>query len=77
MSTDLSQLVAREMRNLNIEDQQKVVAFVAGLAEKPRSIIDRIAARSAKLSKKTLDRLPEDGAENLDHYLYGHDKISK
>ena len=74
MATDLSQLVARQMRTLPIEDQQKVVAFVADLAGKPHSIIDRIADRSAKLSKSTLDRLPVDGAENLDHYLYGHSK---
>ncbi|HQU94081.1 MAG TPA: hypothetical protein PLK77_17415 [Pyrinomonadaceae bacterium] len=77
MSTDLSQRVARQMRTMPIEDQQKVAAFVEGLAGKPISIIDRIAARSAKLSKETLERLPEDGAENLDHYLYGHDKKSK
>ena len=74
MATDLSQLVARQMRNLPIEDQQKVADFVAELAGQPQSIIDRITARSAKLSKSTLDRLPVDGAENLDHYLYGHSK---
>ncbi len=62
------------MQNLPIEDQRKVVAFVADLAGKPHSVIDRIAARSAKLSKATLDRLPVDGAENLDHHLYGHPK---
>lgn len=74
MATDLSQLVARQMRSLPIEDQQRVADFVADLAGRPHSIIDRIAARSAKLSKASLDRLPVDGAENLDHYLYGQNK---
>jgi hypothetical protein len=60
-----------------IEDQQKVAAFVQGLAAKPVSIIDRIERRSARLSSETLAKLPSDGAENLDHYLYGHKKKSK
>ena len=77
MSTDLSQLVERRMRTMPIEDQRKVADFVEELAGEPMPLIDRIAKRSANLSKATLARLPEDGAENLNHYVYGHKKKSK
>jgi antitoxin component of MazEF toxin-antitoxin module len=37
-------------------------------------IWDRIAARAAKAPPKEVDKLPADGAAQIDHYLYGHPK---
>ena len=35
---------------------------------------ERIAALSADAPPEELDRLPTDGAAQIDHYLYGHPK---
>lgn len=75
MSTNLSQIVARQMLNLPPEDQQKVVDFIEELSNrKPLTLMEKIDARVKKLSPETLALLPTDGAENIDHYLYGHPK---
>jgi antitoxin component of MazEF toxin-antitoxin module len=37
-------------------------------------IWERIAARAAELPPEELDKLPADGAAQIDHYLYGHPK---
>lgn len=78
MANDLSQVVARRMQTLPPEDQQKVVEFVDTLSNPKRlTLMEKIEERVKKLSPETLDRLPIDGAENLDHYLYGHPKKVK
>jgi antitoxin component of MazEF toxin-antitoxin module len=41
--------------------------------EPPRQPIwERIAARAAEIPPEELDKLPADGAAQVDHYLYGH-----
>jgi antitoxin component of MazEF toxin-antitoxin module len=37
-------------------------------------IWERIAARAAEFPSEELDKLPPDGAAQIDHYLYGHPK---
>jgi predicted DNA-binding antitoxin AbrB/MazE fold protein len=37
-------------------------------------IWERIAARAAEIPPEELDKLPADGAAQIDHYLYGHPK---
>jgi antitoxin component of MazEF toxin-antitoxin module len=37
-------------------------------------IWERIAARAAEIPEEELDKLPPDGAAQIDHYLYGHPK---
>jgi GTP cyclohydrolase I len=71
MANDLAQIVAEKMQALPIEEQQKVVEFVQTLGkEKRKSLLEKIPDRVSKLSDETLEKLPIDGAENLDHYLY-------
>jgi hypothetical protein len=78
MPNDLTQIVAEKMQVLPIEEQQKVVEFVQTLGkEKRKSLLEKINERVSKLSDETLERLPIDGAENLDHYLYGSPKKVK
>lgn len=78
MTSDLTQIVADKMRALPIEEQQKVVEFVRTLEGSARkSLTEKIKERVSGLSAETLDRLPVDGAENLDHYLYGSAKKTK
>ena len=78
MPTDLTQIVTEKMQVLPIEEQQKVVEFVQTLGKgKRKSLLEKIQERVSKLSDETLERLPVDGAENLDHYLYGSPKKAK
>lgn len=35
---------------------------------------ERIAARAAEIPPEELDKVPADGAAQIDHYLYGHPK---
>lgn len=37
-------------------------------------IWERIAARATEIPPEELDKLPADGAAQIDHYLYGHPK---
>ncbi len=37
-------------------------------------IWERIAARAKEIPPEELDKLPPDGAAQIDHYLYGHPK---
>ena len=37
-------------------------------------IWERIAARAAEVPPEEVDKLPADGAAQIDHYLYGHPK---
>jgi hypothetical protein len=67
--------VAEKMQAFPIKEQQKVVGFVQTLGkEKRKSLLEKIPDRVSKLSDETLEKLPIDGAENLDHYLYGSPK---
>lgn len=78
MHTDISQVVAEKMQTLPPEEQQKVFEFVESLAQsKRRTLLEKIEERVSKLSAETLEKLPSDGAENIDHYLYGAPKKAK
>lgn len=78
MTNDLAQIVAEKMQVLPIEDQQKVVEFVQSLGkEKRKTLLEKIQDRVSNLSDETLEKLPVDGAENVDHYLYGAPKKAK
>lgn len=78
MSTDLSQLVARQMRNMRMEDQQKIADLAEELANpKKLTLMQKIDAIRSRVPDEAWEKLPVDGAENLDHYLYGHPKKPK
>ncbi|CAN5856573.1 hypothetical protein BH20ACI4_BH20ACI4_24260 [soil metagenome] len=78
MANDLTQIATRKMQVLPIEEQQKVVEFIDSLAKaKRKTLLQKIEERTSKLSDETLEKLPVDGAENLDHYLYGSPKKVK
>ncbi len=70
MHMDLSQVVAEKMQTLPIEKQQKVLEFVEDLAETRQTIWEKIDERVSNLSAETLEKLPTDGAENLDRLRF-------
>jgi predicted DNA-binding antitoxin AbrB/MazE fold protein len=53
---------------LPLKEHEKVTVTVELTAP---SLAERIAARAGALPQETLDRLPEDGASQHDHYVYG------
>lgn len=81
MPNDLAQIVAEKMQILPIEKQQKILEFVESIEEsqpssKP-SLLTKLAAISSRVPDDIWEKLPTDGAENVDHYLYGAPKKSK
>lgn len=81
MHTDLSQVVAEKMQTFPIEKQRKVLEFVESIEEakepKRQSLLDKLEAISKRVPDEVWERLPTDGAENIDHYLYGAPKKTK
>ncbi len=78
MPNNLAQIVAEKMQVLPIEKQQKVLDFVESI-EKPKkqTLLDKLEAISKSVPDEVWEKLPSDGAEHIDHYLYGALKKSK
>jgi hypothetical protein len=53
---------------------EPVEPFVLSEADRKRPIWEVIAERVKEIPEEELDKLPHDGAENHDHYLYGAPK---
>jgi hypothetical protein len=74
-------VVAEKMQVLPFEEQQKVLEFVESIekTEKPKkqSLLDKLEAISKRVPDEVWEKLPADGAENIDHYLYGAPKKTK
>ena len=75
MPTDLTQIVTEKMQVLPLEKQQRVLEFVESIERtnepKKQLLLDRLEAISKRVPEEVWEKLPIDGAENIDHYLYG------
>jgi antitoxin component of MazEF toxin-antitoxin module len=71
-------LPAELCKAAGVEPGAELVAEVQNgriVLERPRRPIwERIAARAAETPPEEVDKLPADGAAQVDHYLYGHPK---
>ena len=75
MANDLAQIVAEKMQVLPIEEQQKVIEFVDLLSKpKKRTLLEKLAVISSRVPDEVWEKVPADGAENVNHYLYGSPK---
>lgn len=75
MANDLAQIVAEKMQVLPIEEQQKVVEFVDMLSKpKKQTLLEKVAVISSRVPDEVWEKVSADGAENVDHYLYGSPK---
>ena len=75
MANDLTQIVTEKMQGLPLEEQQKVVEFVDSLSTpKKQTLLEKLAVISGRVPDEVWETLPADGAENIDHYLYGAPK---
>jgi antitoxin component of MazEF toxin-antitoxin module len=65
-------------RSAGVEPGTELVAEVQGdrvvVGPVRLTLAERIAAITADAPPEELDKLPTDGAAQLDHYLYGHPK---
>ena len=81
MANNLAQVVAEKMKVLPIEKQQTVLEFVESIEEsdkqKKQSLLDKLEAISKRVPNEVWEKLPADGAENIDHYLHGAPKKKK
>src|SRR5262249_48954338 len=71
-------LPAELCREAGVEPGADLVAEVQGdrvvVGPVRLTLAERIAALTADAPPEELDKLPTDGAAQLDHYLYGHPK---
>jgi hypothetical protein len=80
MAANIEESVIEKLRGLPLEKQQEVLEFVENLAVESatnsddRPIWEVIKAISAEVPEEEWVRLPTDGAEQHDHYLYGSPK---
>lgn len=77
MST-VEQTILEKLRILPPEQQQAVLEIIERMAQQqaPRkmTILEKISERSKQVPNEVWERIPADGAEQHDHYLYGAPK---
>lgn len=74
MHTDVAETISRRVKLLPAEKQERVLEFVESLEPPRRSLLDIVREIEESIPDDVLDKLPTDGAENHDHYLYGAPK---
>jgi hypothetical protein len=83
MATDLQQVIREQILVLPESEREKLYEFMQSLREEKR---DDLSSRpiseifdelSSQIPYEEWAELPSDGAENHDHYLYGHPKKAK
>ncbi len=80
MAANIEESVIEKLRGLPVEKQQQVLEFVENLtapvapSKDDRSIWEVIREITADVPDEEWAKLPTDGAEQHDHYLYGSPK---
>jgi len=80
MAANIEESVIEKLRGLPVEKQQQVLEFVENLTapvapnKDDRSIWQVIREITADVPDEEWAKLPTDGAEQHDHYLYGSPK---
>ena len=72
MST--AEVIANKLKRLSVEQQEKVLELVESFEPARRSLLDVVKEIEETIPPEVLEKLPVDGAENHDHYLYGAPK---
>jgi hypothetical protein len=76
MQTDVAHEILEVVKILPQDDQLEILQQARTLAKKGKrpSIWDKIRAHAAEIPDEEWDRMPVDGSEQHDHYLYGTPK---
>ena len=75
MAANIEEKVIEKIRVLPEDQQAEVLNFVEKLEQqteqKAKTVWEEIREIMADVPDEVLERIPRDGSENLDHYLYG------
>ncbi len=78
MAANIEEQIVEKMRTLPVEKQQEVLKFVESLAvqiePQKQTIGEKIQEIIKDVPDEVWERMPTDGAEQHDHYLYGTPK---
>lgn len=78
MSSSLEESIVERLRALDSEEQKRVLDFVEGIerqkSQPAKTLWDAIQGIVKDVPDEVWDRLPTDGSEQHDHYLYGSPK---
>ncbi|MEO8073997.1 MAG: hypothetical protein ABI686_12235 [Acidobacteriota bacterium] len=82
MQTEIAQTIFEKVKVLSLDEQKEVLEIVekkVSVSQKKdsRPIWEVIAEISSRVPDEEWAKLPTDGAENHDHYLYGAPKKQK
>ena len=82
MPVNLQHTIQEQIQVLSEEEMRQVLNFVTGLREakqasRAKSISTVFEELSNQVPLEEWSKLPSDGAENHDHYLYGAPKKKK
>jgi hypothetical protein len=72
MATNLEQELIEKVRALPPDEQQAVLEIVERMIQpaSKMTILEKIIERSKQVPNEVWQRVPADGAEQHDHYLY-------
>jgi len=76
----ITEVIVEKLQQLPLEQQRQVLDFVESLVQKRQArashqtILDKIDEIVKQVPEEAWDRVPTDGAEQHDHYLYGAPK---
>lgn len=78
MSSSNEEAIVERLRALDAEEQKRVLAFVEGIerqkSQPAKALWDAIQDIVRDVPDEVWERLPTDGSEQHDHYLYGSPK---
>lgn len=78
MSSNMEETIVERLRTLDAEEQKRVLDFVAGIerqkSQPAKTLWDAIQNIVTDVPDEVWDKLPTDGSEQHDHYLYGSQK---
>ena len=78
MSSRIEETIVERLRALDAEEQKRVLDFVEGIerqkSQPAKTLWDAIQDIVKDVPDEVWERLPTDGSEQHDHYLYGSPK---
>ncbi|PYT05826.1 MAG: hypothetical protein DMF60_10775 [Acidobacteria bacterium] len=78
MSSSIEEAIVERLRALDAEEQKRVLDFVEGIerqkSQPAKTLWDAIQDIVKDVPDDVWERLPTDGSQQHDHYLYGSPK---
>lgn len=74
MQTDVVEKISSKVKRLSADQQEKVLEFVEEFEPSRHTLWEMVKDKVERIPKDVLEKLPTDGSENHDHYLYGTPK---